>query len=139
MASRPRTRCSAAPGRSGCGASSGRSVRARRGRRDAGRARSLVELPPARGHVLLQLLLDAVVEPWVLPALEQPLPLLRRDLGRLGRPLLLPGRVRLRAEERAHEDPVLVVLQRVGGGEEDGTGAFLADRLERQLLAAHVE
>ena len=81
----------------------------------------------------------AVVEPGILPALEQLLPLLRRDLGRLGRALLQPRRVGLRAEQRAHEDPLAEVLERVVGGQEDAAGPLLADRLEREVLGVDLE
>ena len=89
------------------------------------------------GDELAQLLVEGVVDPGVLVALEQLLPLVGgRPVGRHGA-ALLPGHVGLRAEERAHEHPVLEVRERVVGGEEHPTRALLTDGVHRELLLAH--
>src|SRR5438046_1959686 len=88
-----------------------------------------LELGLAARDELAELLVDARVDAGVLVALEELLPLLRgRPVG--GHPAaLLPGHVRLRAEERAHEHPVLEVRQRVVGRQEHAARPLLAHRI----------
>ena len=77
------------------------------------------------------------VDPRVLVALEQLLPLVGgRPIGGHGAPLL-PRHVGLRAEERAHEHPFLEVREGMVGGQEHPARALLADGVHRELLLAH--
>src|SRR4051794_41936927 len=106
MVSRPRSRCSEVPGRTGFAASSARSGPARTGCRGAapGPSERRLDLDPAPLHVVLQLLVDGRVDAGILVAFQQLLPLGGGQRGGGGRgPLLPPYRPPRRGEEGSYK------------------------------------